>query len=198
MYSKLIKNIMFPLYEMKLSREERYITYFNLLEKTQWLSYPELEKLQLKNLKKLLKHANDNVPFYYEMFKKLNFDPEYVTSVEDLNKLPILTKEIVNKNFNELYARNYSKEDFILSRTGGSTAAPMKFYIDQKWEACNMAAAYRSWSWAGYNLGDKMAYLWSAPQDLQDWSRTMSKVRDYFLKTIHLDAFNLTEENMNQ
>jgi phenylacetate-CoA ligase len=198
MYSKIIKNIMFPIYEMKLSCEERYITYIKLLEKTQWWSYPELEKLQLKKLKKLLQHANDNVPFYHKMFKKLNFDPEYVTSVEDLNKLPILTKEIVNKNFNELYARNYSKEDFILSRTGGSTAAPMKFYIDQKWEACNMAAAYRSWSWAGYNLGDKMAYLWSAPQDLQDWSRTMSKVRDYFLKTIHLDAFNLTEENMNQ
>jgi phenylacetate-CoA ligase len=186
---------MFPIYQMKLTREERYDTYINLLEKTQWWSYPELEKLQLTRLKKLLQHANENVPFYHKMFKKLNFKPEYVRSVNDLNTLPILTKEIVNKNFNELYARNYPNEDFILSSTGGSTAAPMKFYIDRKWEACNMAAAYRSWSWAGYNLGDKMAYVWSAPQDLRDSS---NKIQNYFLKTIWLDAFNLTDENMNK
>jgi len=196
-YSKIIKNIAFPIYQMKLPRDERYITYLNLLEKTQWWSYSELEKLQLKKLKKLLQHANDNVPFYHKMFKKLNFKTEDIKSVNDLNKLPILTKEIVNKNFNELYARNYSKEEFILSSTGGSTAAPMKFYIDKKWDACNMAAAYRSWSWAGYKLGNKMVYLWSAPQDLKQ-SSNMDKVRNYLLRTITLDAFNLTEENMNK
>jgi len=170
MYPKIVKNIIFPIYQMKLPRDERYITYLNLLEKTQWWSYSELEKLQLKKLKNLLEHANDNVPFYHRIFKKLNFKPEYVSSINDLNKLPVLTKEIVNKNFNDLYARNYPKEKFILSSTGGSTAAPMKFYIDNRWEACNMAAAYRSWSWAGYRPGDKMAYLWSAPQDLENSS----------------------------
>ena len=197
MHSKIIKNVIFPIYQMKLPHEERYTTYINLLEKTQWWKYSELEKLQLKNLKNLLHHANNNVPFYHKMFKKINFKPEYVKSVNDLNKLPVLTKEKVNKNFNELYARNYPNEKFILSSTGGATAAPMKFYIDNKWEACNMAAANRSWSWAGYKLGDKMAYLWSAPEDLRD-SSYIDKIRHYLLKTINLDAFNLTEENMNK
>lgn len=196
-YSKIVKNILFPIYQMNLPRDERIITYLNLLEKTQWWRYSELEILQLKKLKKLLQHANDNVPFYHRIFKKLNFKPENVSSINDLNKLPILTKEMVNKNFNDLYARNYLKEKFILSSTGGSTAAPMKFYIDKKWDACNIAAAFRSWSWAGYNLGDKMAYLWSAPQDLKDWSN-IDIVRNFFLKKRYLDAFNLTEENMNK
>jgi phenylacetate-CoA ligase len=198
MYSKIVKNILFPIYEIKLSREERYITYIRGLEKTQWWSYPELEKLQLERLKKLLHHANNNVPYYHRLFKKIDFKPEYIQSVNDLNKLPILTKEIVNNNFNDLYVRNYSHNDFILSSTGGSTAAPMKFYIDKKWDACNMAAAYRSWSWAGYDLGDKMAYLWSAPNDVEESKKYMAKLRNYFLKTIWLDAFQLTEENMNK
>lgn len=182
---------------MGLQRDERYMTYMNLLDKTQWWSYSDLEKLQLKSLRQLLQHAYDNVPFYHALFKKISFRPQDVSSVDDLNKIPILTKEIINKNFNELYARNYPKEEFILSSTGGSTATPMKFYIDKKWEACNMAAAYRSWSWAGYNLGDKMAYLWSAPQDLQDTSY-LNKFRNYLLRTIYLDAFDLTDENMNK
>lgn len=195
MYSGIIKNILFPIYQMNLSIEERYTTYINLLEKTQWLNFSELEQLQLKRLKKILHHANENVPYYHKIFKKLQFEPENVQSANDLNKLPILTKEIINKNFNELYARNYPKEKFILSSTGGSTAAPMKFYIDKKWEACSEAAAYRSWSWAGYKLGDKMAYLWSAPQDLKNWSY-IDKIRNYILNKIFLDAFNLSEENM--
>ena len=197
MYSKIIKNIIFPVYQMKLPREDRYTTYINSLEKTQWWSYSEIEKLQLKRLKNLMKHAKDNVPFYNKMFKKFNFKPEDIKNINDLNKLPILTKEIINNNFNDLYARNYPKEKFILSSTGGSTAAPMKFYIDNKWEACSMAAAHRSWSWAGYKLGDKIAYLWSAPQDLKV-TNNIDKFRNYLLKTILLDAFDLTEENMNK
>jgi len=188
---------MFPLYQMKLSKEERFTPYINLLEKTQWWSYPELEKLQLIKLKNLLRHADANVPYYHQIFKQSNFEPDNVTSIRDLDKLPILTKEIVNNNFNELYARNYQTKDFILSSTGGSTAAPMRFYIDNKWEACNFAAANRSWNWAGYNLGDKMAYLWSAPQDLAE-TGYMSKIRNFFLNTIWLDAFNLAAENLDK
>ena len=195
MYSKIIKNVFFPLYQLNIPRDNRYSTYMNLLNKTQWWSYSELEKFQLKRLKKLLKHANDNVPFYHEMFKILNFEPQNVSKVEDLNKLPILTKEIINKNFNNLYATNYSRDNLILSSTSGSTGTPMKFYIDKRWDACNITAAYRSWSWAGYKPGDKMTYLWGAPNDLQTL-RAIDKINNYLLRTITLDAFNLTEENM--
>lgn len=197
MYSKIIKNIFFPLYQINLQRDERYITHMKLLDKTQWWSSSELQKLQLKRLKKLLKHADENVPFYHKMFKKLSFKPEYVTSVNDLNKLPILTKDSIRKNFQELYARNYSKDNLISSATGGSTGVPMKFFNDKKWVACNMAAAYRSWGWAGYRPGDKMAYLWSARKDLRN-SSNIDKVRNYLLKSIKLDAFNMTEENMQK
>jgi phenylacetate-CoA ligase len=192
-YSQLIKNVLFPLYQMRLTNDERFTPQINLLEKTQWWRRSDLEKLQLEKLKLLLRHAEDNVPYYHRLFKEYNFDIS-IKSINDLKKLPVLTKDIINKNFNDLYAKNYLTKDFILSSTGGSTAAPMKFYIDRKWEACNIAAAYRSWSWAGYNLGDKMAYLWSAPQDLEDKS-LMNTARNFFLRTIWLDAFNLTEEN---
>jgi len=71
----------------------------------------------------------------------------------------------------------------------------MKFYIDRKWEACNMGAAYRSWSWSGYKLGDKMTFLWSAHQDLQNINNFVAKIRKFALRTITLNAFDLTEEN---
>lgn len=129
------------------------------------------------------------------MFKKLNFKPEDVSDTKDLNKLPILTKEIVNNNFHSLYARNYSPEKLILSTTSGSTGIPMKFYIDPKWQACNLSAAYRSWGWAGYRLGDKMITLWGAHSDFSG-TRKVDILREYLLRNKNLDAFDLTDENM--
>lgn len=195
MYPKIIKNILFPLYQMKIPPDERFITQLKLMEKTQWWSYSEIKKLQLRRLKKLLHHANNNVPFYHKIFKKLNFLPENISKVEDLNKLPILTKEIIRNNFEDLYARNYLKENLIPTCTSGSTGSPMNFYVDRKWNACNNAAAFRAWSWASYNLGDKIAYLWGAPSDINNTSKR-DKIRNYLLRTIYLDAFNLTNENM--
>jgi phenylacetate-CoA ligase len=195
MYSKIIKDIFFPIYQMNLPRDERYATYMNLYSKSQWWSSSNLEKFQLKKLKQLLKHADDNVPYYHDLFKKLNFIPEQVSSVQDLNKLPILTKEIVNNNFNNLYARNYSHEKLILSTTSGSTGIPMKFYIDAKWQACNLSAAYRSWGWAGYRVGDKMVTLWGARSDASG-TRIIDTIRENLMRKKYLDAFELTDENM--
>ena len=60
-----------------------------------------------------------------------------------------------------------------------------------------MAAAFRAWSWAGYKLGDRMVYLWGAPWDMRE-SRTIDKIRNHLLRTLNLNAFNLTEENMKE
>ncbi len=193
MYSTVLKNVMFPLYQILKPPNERYSTYFKFLEKSQWWDYSELKKYQLKQLKKILNHANKNVPYYHKLFKKIGFRPNEIKELNDLEKIPILTKEEILNNLNELTNQSCQKSNLIPTTTGGSTAAPMKFFIDNRWEACNMSAAYRSWGWAGYNLGDKLAYLWGATQDLNDYSQK-EKIKNYLLRTIKLNAFNISED----
>jgi len=196
MYSKIIKNFIFPLYQLKLPQNERLTTNMNLLEKNQNLSYSELKQFQIKKLRKLLIYTNNNVPFYHDLFKDLNFNPVTVTSPEDISRLPILTKDIIKSHFKELCSTNISKNNLTLTSTSGSTGEPMKFYITSYWRACNMAAAYRSWGWAGYNLGDKMVYLWGATQDLNH--NTMNdKIRNTLLRITKLNTNPLTKEKMD-
>jgi phenylacetate-CoA ligase len=195
MYSKILRNIIFPLYQIRLRQDEKVTFYMDQLEKTQWWSLSDIQKLQFKRLKKIMIHANENVPYYHKMFKKINFNPNFLSNLDDLNKLPIITKDVIQNNFDEMYARNFSKENLISSSTGGSTGIPLKFFIDKRWGATNMATAYRSWGWAGYKPGDKMAYIWSARQDLNN-SKFSDKMRNYFLKIKKLDAFNMNEEKM--
>jgi len=198
MYSKILQNIIYPIYQIKQPWDKRLISNLKFLNKTQWWSYSELEKFQLIRLKKLLQHANDNVPFYHRMFKKLDFIPDELTNVNELSKLPILTKEIIRENFDELYARNYPKKDLIPNSTGGSTGTPMTFFVNRRWKTCNEAAAYRGWSWSGYELGDKMVHLWSAHQDLKDQNKIITKIRNHTFRIIKLNTFDLTQENMQE
>jgi phenylacetate-CoA ligase len=74
----------------------------------------------------------------------------------------------------------------------------MKFFIDNNWNAWNMAAAYRQWSWAGYNIGDKMVYLWSAPQDISDQERLKTKILNKINRTMFLDAHKLSEQTLEE
>lgn len=53
----------------------------------------ELEKLQLDRLKTLVKRVYENIPFYKESFDKAGVKPEYITSLDDLTKLPFTVKQ---------------------------------------------------------------------------------------------------------
>lgn len=91
-------------------------------------SYSETKEYQFNELKKILKHSHNNVPFYGKLFAEYGFDPK-IQSFKDLDKLPILTKEIINNNFDELISKNY-RGNKILFKTSGSVGERLKFYGD--------------------------------------------------------------------
>lgn len=168
-----------------------------ILNNTQWLSIGDLEHLQNKKLKRILTHAYENVPYYHRIFKTLSLKPSDIKTHDDLKKLPILTKDIIRKNLHDLLPVNRTKNALIPTATGGSTGEPMKFFIDVNWQAWNMAAAYRQWSWAGYNVGDRLIYLWSSPQDIYLQEALKNKLLNMFHRTLYLDALQLTEKTMD-
>ena len=197
MYSFMLKNINY-LYQRRYPEEERLIRHLHLLGKSQWWKRSEIEKFQEERFQKLITHAYENTPYYHNMFRNLKLKPDDLKSIEDLQKLPILTKEDIRNNLGDLTAINYSKEELIPSATGGSTGEPMRFFIDKKWNAWNMAAAYREWSWAGYNFGDKVAYLWGAPQDLSHQYELKTKIFNLIQRTIWLNAYYMTEKTLDE
>jgi len=43
-----------------------------LLEKSQWLTHPELEYFQDRKLRSLILHSYHNVPYYHNLFRSLD------------------------------------------------------------------------------------------------------------------------------
>ena len=80
-------------------------------------------------LKGVLNFAYKIVPYYRRTFKRLQFNPDEVKDVEDIKSLPLLTKELINKNPESFVSEEYSKRNMMRASTSGTTGAGLIFWL---------------------------------------------------------------------
>ena len=68
-------------------------------ERTECMSQRELEDLQLERLKRIVKYAYDNVPFYKKRFKEAKVKPEHIKSLKDIQLLPFTEKADLREGY---------------------------------------------------------------------------------------------------
>ena len=68
-------------------------------QKEEIMPKKEIEEIQLKRLRWVVRHAYDNVPFYKRKFKELGIHPDDIKRREDITKLPFTTKEDLRENY---------------------------------------------------------------------------------------------------
>jgi phenylacetate-CoA ligase len=83
---------------------------YKRLVQNQWKSYEELKEEQEKQLRNMINFAYKNVPYYHKLFDDLKLSSDDIKKVEDLEKLPILTKEIIKQNWDDFKQFNLNKE----------------------------------------------------------------------------------------
>ena len=123
-------------------------------------SKKQLEDYQFKKLKSLLIEASINVPYYRDLFKKIDFNPlsDY-NSLTDIKKIPILKKDIVKSNPELFYNEKFKPSQYLIFKTSGSTGMPLEVRISKKAWIVEQAVVWRHWSWANYFFRDKMAIV---------------------------------------
>ena len=89
----LTRYIFLPIFT--LSTGSSYLSYFKKVKKEQWLKREEIEKVQLGHLKNILVWAYETTAYYKEIFDLNNFDSYNFTKYEELEKIPVLTKDII-------------------------------------------------------------------------------------------------------
>lgn len=109
----------------------------------------QMERKQERELRKFIKKAY-KIPFYKKRFDSVNVRPEDIKVVEDLSKLPVLTKSEYREWMleEENKARNRS---CMRSKTSGSTGTPTPLLFTPKEYAQDIAHALRTWKVCGYS-----------------------------------------------
>lgn len=174
----------------------KFISYYNHYKKAIFLPESEIQALQLKYLRKLLIHANAKVPFYSELFREYNFDPEQITNIEDISILPSLTRSDLQNHLAELTTVDISERKATLNKTGGSTGVPVSLYQCINYKLRGKTSKMIFNSFAGWSPGCRTAILWGSTRDLACSTTIKGKIHEYFTNYRHYSAYDMSDEVM--
>ena len=157
LYNFLDQNLFLPIADVAYgSTIHTRLKYFREYDS---LSREEIVKRQNAKLQKLVRHCYDHVPYYTKLFDRLGLRPEDIQTGKDLAKLPVLTKQVIRDNYDDLVCRSVDASRLIKCSTGGSTGTPLHFCKDALEWSGQKAATLRAWEWYGLFLGDKIFSL---------------------------------------
>jgi phenylacetate-CoA ligase len=158
----LIQNLMVTGYGLKLYRREYGRKFRRALEEfveRQWHTKEQLKEYQEERLRLLVTHAYNNVPYYHEVMKERKLTPDDITTVEDLPRLPVLTREIVRDRLEDLVDKSAKRYKLISGSTNGTTGSPLKLYWDNQVCLMKNVVDWRQKKVAGITIDDKIAFV---------------------------------------
>lgn len=189
--TRLVSNLIFPLQERL--KQHTTVRVRQEMEVSQYWPLGRLETLRVQRLRQLLNHAGTQVPYYRSLFARLGFDPQAVTSLSDLQRLPFLTKAEIRANTEHL--KSAQARALARFNTGGSSGEPLVFFIGKERVSHDVAAKWRATRWWGVDIGDPEIVLWGSPIELTSQDR-VRQLRDALMRTRLLPAFEMSVEKV--
>ena len=122
-----------------------YVVFTNLRGQrgVPYLSQEKLHVLRDTRLREIVKYAAETVPYYRGLFQRERIDPREIKTVDDLDRLPLIDKETVQKDpcaFVSISRRGIKSIPFT---TSGTTGTPLTIYHDQYSLLTNIAFGER-------------------------------------------------------
>lgn len=92
----------------------------------------KLEQLQLKRLKKTVKHVFENVPFYQEKFKQAGVTPKDLRKLEDIKHFPFTTASDLRAAYPDGLLAVKKDHVIRLHTSSGTTGKPKAVFFSSK------------------------------------------------------------------
>jgi phenylacetate-CoA ligase len=192
MYTRLVSSVLFPLHE-QLKRHTT-VAVRRRMERDQWLDPEALQTLQLQRLRHFLQDVGTNVPYYTELFARTGFDAHGITSLADLQQLPLLDKASIRAHTEAL--KRPGAKGLARFNTGGSSGEPLIFFIGRQRVSHDVAAKWRATRWWDVDIGDPEVVVWGSPIELGAQDR-VRQLRDAVFRTGLLPAFRMNDASVD-
>jgi phenylacetate-CoA ligase len=134
------------------------------------------------------------VPYYRDVFRRLDFAVPDIRSVADLAALPLLAKPEIRLNMEAL--KSERARGLMRFNTGGSTGEPLIFWLGRERVSHDVGAKWRAMRWWGVDIGDAEIVVWGSPIELGTQDRVRA-LRDALLRTELLPAFEMSEADLD-
>jgi phenylacetate-CoA ligase len=125
----------------------------------------DLARLQGRLLRATVAHAYERIPFYRRSWDEAGLDPGDVTGVEDIDRLPPITRITVREaaERNDLVARDVDPDRATGFHTSGSSGPPFRVPRTAVEQRLWRAGGLRIWLEHGYRWRDATAWISAEP-----------------------------------
>jgi phenylacetate-CoA ligase len=128
---------------------------FSLVKRREAWGPDPIREYQQEKLAEIIRYCWQHVPFYRRHWKGHLDDPRDIRTLEDLQRLPIVTRDQFRDHLAELITTDASVKH-AESRTGGSTASPIIYRTTRFDDQFAWAQLYSGWTWAGWKVGEPL------------------------------------------
>ncbi len=125
-----------------------------------------VERYQLRALKRVLRYAHQELPFYRERFDRMGVAPDKIKTLTDFARVPMFTKKdaLATQRQKKSFQAGLEKLDApgngVLCMTSGTLGTSF-LYLSKKWAAIRGDSLARAYRWGGLRRGMRM--LMAAP-----------------------------------
>ena len=194
-----MKILKMKLYETQLASQGRTLQRLAELKRWQWLDEGRARALRDERMTRMLLHASEHVPYYRRKLREAGVCEVGRVRLERFERLELLDKERIRSHFEELKSDDLHRRGWYVNTSGGSTGVPVRFIQDKEYDEWTAALKLLDDSWSGRAIGDRQIRLWGSERDLLIGRENLRTYVGRWVKNeIHLNAFRMTEEQMDR
>jgi phenylacetate-CoA ligase len=145
-----------------------------------------LRRYQQKKLRSIVTNAYHYVPFYHDKMRQAGLHPEDIATVEDLPKLPVVSKDEIRAQDPAYLISSLKNRDALkIVRTTGSSGTPFLVFIDAAEDAWRKAIYMRANIFCGQRPRDRWVVI-TAPHHFGDTTGIQRQLRLYAQQVVSI------------
>jgi len=160
----------------------------------QWWPAELAREYQSNKLREILKLAYEKTRFYRRSFDSIGFHPDDLHSLEDMNQLRTIDKQVIIENLSDMCTKSVMVRDVEYGATAGTSGVPLRFYMNADRSEMEYSCLVASWERTGYELGMPMAVL--RGRVVQPDRNGLRHEYDPILRHHYYSSFHMSDENM--
>lgn len=190
------RNIIAPLWA--IWERSPYLSHYKHLLKTQYDPPEVIRERQRAKMREIVSHAYKTCKFWQERFDNAGVKPEDIRELDDLRKLPLLTKTDLRTRLDDMISSDYpDRKKLTIHETSGSTGVSVVVYSNEESDQFKRGVMLRCDQWSGWKQGERVASLWTIPHEpfrFRSWLRKTLLDRRY----VHLYTLKMDDESISE
>lgn len=164
--------------------------YIKEVDRLYTMNAEELKQRNEKRFLEIFRRAYDKSPFYHKLYTEEGIRKEDITCLEDIKKLPVITKDMVKKHADEMLT--VPRWQVIRANTSGTTGTPLKIY--ESWPSIwwTQAYTYCSRKRDGFTYGQPLVSLRG------HLNRNQTSLKIHLSNTLFLSSYNINSNTVEQ